>query len=105
MAKAEFTKGQVVNVYHGDHRTANVTVSQYTVASCGLKQAHLLKADGTNAEWRARAPFRGVRMYADIQATSVDPVAHTLALRKQFAIWTREHSTGASPSGAPTRCT
>lgn len=91
MAKAEFTKGQIVNVYMGDFYTCNVKVVQYVVASCGAKQMHLLRNDGTNAEWRCRAPFRGVRQYGDVQCATVDPVAHTLALRKLFATWTAEH--------------
>jgi hypothetical protein len=88
---AEFKKGQRVNVYFGDFHTANVKVESYTVASCGAKQLHLICNDGSNAEFRCYAPFRRERMYSDVQCASVDPVAHTLALRKRFAGWTREH--------------
>lgn len=91
MAAAEFKKGQIVNVYAGEFYTAAVTVTQYTVASCGTKQLHLLRNDGSNAEWRAHAPFRGGRRYSDVQAATVDPVAHAAQLRAQFAAWTFEH--------------
>lgn len=89
--KPEFTKGQLVNVYHGDFHTAKVTFTQYTVASCGLKQLHLIRTDGSNAEFRCHTPFRRERMYSDVQAATVEPVAHAAVLRKQFAGWTREH--------------
>lgn len=89
--KAEFTKGQQVNVYFGDHSTAAVKVVAYTVASCGVKRMHLIRADGSNAEWSCRAPFRGNRQFSDVQAASVDPVAHAAALRRQFATWIQAH--------------
>lgn len=91
MAAAEFKKGEIVNVFAGDFYTAAVRVTQYTVASCGAKRAHLLRNDGSNAEWRVHAPFRGGRMYSDVQAATVDPVAHAAKLRAQFAAWTFEH--------------
>ena len=90
-AKAEFKKGQKVVVYTGDFYTANVKATEYTVASCGAKQLHLIRNDGSNAEFRCYAPFRGERRYQDVQCASVDVAAHTLALRRQFAAWTREH--------------
>lgn len=89
--KPEFTKGQKVNFYHGSFYTAEVKVTEYVVASCGTKRAHLLRTDGSNAEFRMYAPFRGERRYSDVQCASVDPVAHAAKLRKQFAAWTREH--------------
>lgn len=91
MAKAEFTKGQRVNVFFGDHRTAAVTFTEYTVASCGAKQLHLIRADGSNAEFRCYAPFRKERMYSDVQAATIDPVAHAATLRKLFASWIAQH--------------
>lgn len=89
--KAEFKKGQRVNVYFGDHHTANVTVKSYTVASCGTKQLHLIRDDGSNAEFRCHAPFRRERMFSDVQCATVDPVEHALKLRRLFASWIREH--------------
>jgi hypothetical protein len=87
----EFKKGQTVNVFIGSFETAQVRVTTYTVASCGAKQLHMIRADGSNAEFRMSAPFRGERRYHDVQCASVDPVAHTLTLRRQFAARTREH--------------
>lgn len=89
--RPEFTKGQKVNVFIGSHQTAAVTWKTYTVASCGQKQMHLVCDDGSNAEFRCYAPFRGDRRYYDTQAASVDPVEHAAKLRRQFAGWIREH--------------
>jgi hypothetical protein len=91
MSKPEFKKGQRVNVYFGSFETADVTVQAYIVASCGLKQLHMVRDDGSNAEFRLHAPFRRERMYSDVQCASVDVAAHTLTLRRRFAAWTREH--------------
>lgn len=89
--KAEFKKGQQVVVYTGNYRTAEVSAKEYTVLSCGVKQMHLLRNDGSNAEFRVTAPFRGERRYSDVQCATVDRVAHALALRVQFARWTAAH--------------
>jgi hypothetical protein len=91
MAKAEFTKGQKVNVYTVDHHTAAVRVESFVVASCGLKQLHLVCDDGSNAEFRLHAPFRGPNRFGDVQAATVDPVEHAAALRVQSARWVRDH--------------
>ena len=87
----EFRKGQLVNVFHGDSGTAAVKWAAYAVASCGLRQMHLIRADGSNAETRKHAPFRGDNRFHDVQDAGVDPVAHAAALRAQFAGWIRVH--------------
>lgn len=91
MSKPAFTKGQKVNVYFGDFYTANVLVKSYTVGSCGQKQMHLIRDDGSNALFRVSAPYRAERMYFDVQCATVDPVEHAAARRKIQAAWTREH--------------
>lgn len=92
MTKPEFKKDQLVNVYFGSFDTAAVTYRTYRVAACGLKQMHLVRVDdGSNAEFRVSAPFRGERRYYDTQCASVDPVEHAARLRRQFAGWTAEH--------------
>lgn len=92
MTKPEFKKGQLVNVYYGGFETAAVTYRTYRVAACGLKQMHLVRVDdGSNAEFRFSAPFRGERRWHDAQCASVDPVQHAARLRRQFAGWTAEH--------------
>lgn len=88
---SEFKKGQTVVVYTGDFYTCDVKCVEYTVRSCGAKQMHLIRNDGSNAEFRVNAPFRRERMYSDVQCASVDRVAHAAMLRRRFAGWTREH--------------
>lgn len=75
MAKAKFSKGQEVYRFASWDDKGTFSVRKYVVNSCGARQMHLRRVDdGSNAEFRAYAPFTGFELVSDV----ADPTARAL---------------------------
>lgn len=48
----KFKKGDLITLVTGNHANGNVSTEDFLVRSWGVKQACLIKLDGTNAEFR-----------------------------------------------------
>lgn len=92
-ALAQFTRGQRVTSFCQYDCKGTIGITEYVVSTCGKKRAHLLKADGSNAEWRVHMDVGDQYPYHTIipALPEAERDAYALKMAADFLVQKREH--------------